>query len=626
VREEAHGRRLLGALPLALLGAVLLVTVAVYARVLPGELQFDDVASVERNPAVKDLRRFGAPATWSLPTRPLTELTLAVDYRIGRLEPFGYHATNIAIHLAAVVLVYLLSLRTLRSAGEGSPAAVAAVVAGLFALHPLQTESVSYVIQRAEALASLLYVAALVLLLETEAAATRWRSALAYSGAVVAGAAALAAKPMAATLPAAYLLLTGVFPPAGTGRVGAGRRLALSLPFFALSGLAAWQGLHASAGSGHAGFGIEGLGLPDYLLTQPRVLFRYLRLIALPIGQNVDPDVAVSRSLLDPATITAALVLAALATGAVLLLSGRVRAGPGRWEAVGRLAAFRFAWFVLLLLPPTLVPLADVMAEHRVYLASWGVFLAAAMAGASSMEAVGLAPRARVAVAAALLGALAVATWTRNAVWTTQVALWSDAAAKSPAKARPFQNLGWAFKQGGDHARALSAYREALERSPDPRRRAEIFRGMGSSLVRLGLHDQADAALAVAAEHPDVEADARSLLAVSLLDRGRLDAAREQALLALQRDPGHGAARNTLGQVLLAQDDPSGALAQFRIAVELDPDVAPRRLNVALALERLGRAAEACAAWGEYLAVEKRAGPRAAALEHLRATGCGTSR
>ena len=286
------------------------------------------------------------------------------------------------------------------------------------------------------------------------------------------------------------------------------------------------------------------------------------------------------------------------------------------------MSAFGILWFLLLLLPSSLVPLSDLMAEHRTYLASWGLFLAAVAAAQAAADHLGLGLSARILPMAVVLASLAVATWSRNAVWGTKVALWSDATQRSPAKPRPFANLAWSLTLRDDHALALGAYRKALERGPDEHLRAEILRNLGSSLAQLGRHGEAAAVLTEAAADPDVEADARSLLAMSLVELRLLDAAQEQVLRALRRDPDHGAARNTLGQILLARSDPGAALEQFRIAVRLDPDVPPRRFNVALSLERLGRVEEACVAWQEYLAVERAPAGIEKGTWRLRELGC----
>jgi len=124
-----------------LLAAVLVVCALAYTRALDGEFQFDDEPFIQRNPAIKTLERFAQPEAWALPGRPLTTFTLALNYRAGGLVPFGYHLVNLLIHLATTGLAFLLARRALVACRVESPALSAVVVAGLFALHPIQTES-----------------------------------------------------------------------------------------------------------------------------------------------------------------------------------------------------------------------------------------------------------------------------------------------------------------------------------------------------------------------------------------------------------------------------------------------------------------------------------------------------
>ncbi|MCM2334551.1 MAG: hypothetical protein NDI82_11480, partial [Anaeromyxobacteraceae bacterium] len=152
-------------LPLAL-------AVAATWRALPGQFQFDDETSIVTNPAIKDLAAFLTPGPWRgalAGGRPVTDLTFALNYAYARLEPWNYHLTNLAVHLAAVALAFAVTRRLLRLAGAARGDGIALAAAGLFALHPLQSQAVSYVVQRAESLAAALTLGSLALLLAAEA-------------------------------------------------------------------------------------------------------------------------------------------------------------------------------------------------------------------------------------------------------------------------------------------------------------------------------------------------------------------------------------------------------------------------------------------------------------------------
>jgi len=148
----------------------LVLTALAYANSLHAEFEFDDYKSVVRHPAVRDISRISLSSFSPALTgqRPVTVLTFALNRRWAGLDVVPYHLTNLALHLLTVSLVYAFTRSTLRRAGYLRPTGMALAITGLFALHPLHSEAVTYIVQRGECLASLLYLAALLLLLRAE--------------------------------------------------------------------------------------------------------------------------------------------------------------------------------------------------------------------------------------------------------------------------------------------------------------------------------------------------------------------------------------------------------------------------------------------------------------------------
>lgn len=584
--------------PLAL-AAVLAAAVAAYARVLHGDFVFDDLVGIVTKGAVHDLGgylRSGFLDGWLRGgvARPVADLTFALNYAAGGLEPFGYHAVNVGVHLAAVLLVFAFTRETLRRAGASSPAWPAVAVAALFALHPLLSQAVSYVSQRSESLASALYLAALLLLLASEERPGSARGVLLYAAATLAFVAGLGTKIIVVTAPVAYVAHHLWFP-AGRTREERRRELARAAaraaPWAALAVASAALTLRGLAGRGDAGFDAKAGGAPlgpwTYLLTEARVVLRYVAMLAVPVGQNLDPDVRVSGATPDPGTVAAALALAALAAiAAFLLLRAARRADPDA-RAASRVGSFGIAWFFLVLSPTSsVVPIADVMVEHRVYLASWGL-LAAAVAGAGAL--LRAATRSRAAAAtltACACAALGTTLHARNAVWESSVALWSDVVAKSPAKARGWSSLGNALLAHDDARGAARALDRAMELDPsDP--------------------------------------IALNTLAVLLLEEGRLADAERRARQSVALAPDQGAPYNTLGEILLREGDAEGAVGAFRRSVALGGDAVPLRVyNLAVALGATRRPADACAAWARYERLEPDPAARDEARGRAAAAGC----
>lgn len=614
------------------LAAVLALGAACYARVLHGEFVFDDERAVAGNAAIKGLGRLWAAGwleSWRRLGRPVVDLTLALDYQVAGLDPFAFHLHNLVVHLVAVVAVWALARAVLRRAAAPRASGVALVVAAFFALHPLQSQAVSYVSQRAESLASLLYVAGLLALLRLDEA-RRPGARVGWLGAALAAMlAGLGCKAIVVTLPVAWLFLSAAFPPPRDAVDGPRRallrRLAWASPLLAV---AAWFSRSAEgvlSGGRDAGFSIPGLTPWEYLLTQARVLWLYLRLLVLPVGQTIDRQVRVSRSLAEFDTAAAALALLGLVVAAAWAWRWSSERAGHPLATAARVGSFAVGWFLLLLAPTSLVPLVDVAVEHRVYLAAFGPMLAAVVLADALLS---RAPGAvRLGAALAACAALALTLHARNAVWESRLALWRDAVTKAPGKARPHLSLATALEAAGATAEALAHFRraEALldDGSVEP---PVLWRNLGAALVRSGRAGEALAVLERASARYPADADLLNNLGVVLLEVGRTADAEAAARRALAIRPEAAQGSNTLGEALLARGDVAGAVDAFGRAAALDPDAVPHHYNLAVALEAGGRGAEACRAWDEVSRRSRDPADLAAAREHRDRLGCGPRR
>ncbi|HZZ83277.1 MAG TPA: tetratricopeptide repeat protein [Anaeromyxobacteraceae bacterium] len=611
----------------ALLG-ILTATVAAYLPSMTGELQFDDARSITDNLAIKSLDRFFQFGFFSRLAggRPLTELTFALDYAAGGLDVRWFHATNVALHLGAVLLVYLLSLVTLERAGAGRRPWAALAVAGIFSLHPLQSQAVSYVVQRAEVLASLCYVGALLLLLRADDEVRPARAAALYAAGAALFLLGLGAKPIVATLPAAFLLHRLALARPDAGRKPWWRTAALAAPLLAASAALAARTIGGlGPDRSDAGFHLASVTPREYLLTQLRVLVRYLQLSLWPAGQNLDYQLQKSTRLGATELASGALLLAL--AGAGLAAWAWARRRPANPDApAARLFALGAGWFFLVLAPSSsLVPLADLIEEHRMYLALWGLLLATlALALAAGRR---LPERARGpagALAAALaLSALGVALHARNEVWSSRVALWSDVVAKSPDKARAHMNLGHSLYQAGELEGAVAEYRQAMLLDTDATVAwDDILRNLAAALVGLGRGAEAIPFLEMGlANHPNND-ELLANLAICQLETQDVAGAERSARRALEVNPHQGSAHNTMGEVLYRKREYVEALREFRVGLALDPDNAARRYNVALTLEHLGNALEACDAWRFCLGNPRPAQERTLITERMARLGC----
>jgi Tfp pilus assembly protein PilF len=618
-------------LPASLLLPVpLLLAAAAYARVLHGDFVLDDVRVVRENPALGSptgiLGGFGESLLHG--GRPTTEFTFALSQALGGRAPVAFHAVNLLLHLAVVVLVFLFTRELLRLAGRGPSSGVAVAVAGIFALHPMQSQAVSYVSQRSEVLASGLYLATLLLLLRAGQPGSALRRALAGASALVLFVLGMGAKAIVATAPLAWLLLLAMVPPAGPRREPArwGRRLLLISPL-ALAGVLLVRGsLRAVAGRADAGFSVPDATPWTYFLTQWRAVATYVRLLAWPVGQSADWAFPWSRRIGDPGVLLAGAFLAGLLGGAVLLwLRCRGRDDPA--SADGRAAAFGVAWFFLVLAPTsTFLPIADVLVEHRIYLASWGLFLAAVLSGNRVLA--GMRPGRRDLAAALAVGAvwsvLAVALHRRNAVWEGDLVFWQDVVTKAPGKARPRLGLGVAKLRHGDLEGAAAEYAAGIARvQPEAAGlRAALLHNLGTALIRLGRAKDAVALLREAARLDPAGTSPPESLALALWLTGDLDGAEREARRVLDRKPDAALAALVLGQSRMARGDEAGAVPFLEQAVRGRPSDAVVRYDLGAAYANLGRMPEACAAWAAVLRLPSAGSAQEEARRGMSIIGC----
>jgi hypothetical protein len=468
--------------------ALVVAIVLAYSNSLQSPFVFDDHPNIVRNPIVHDLGLFAAPwrvdaslapgtLVYGLRSRYLAFLTFAVNYRIHGTRVFGYHLVNVAIHVAAALVLFAATRRLLGLASldasrvRGHESGIALLVAALFALHPLQTQAVTYVVQRMTSLAGLLCLVAFWSYLgarTAESGRKRRLCAAAYGLALVA---AFFTKQNVVTFPL-ILVLVEIFLVGSKGgeRV---RRLAIPIVLLVALPLAGQSTLRAGTSDAKAidaTLHAPDIGVREYVLTQIPVLVTYLRLTVLPIRQNLDHDYPASRSLFEPKVVACGALLCLLFALGVWLLARRGTRDPA-WRLVG----LGILWFfVMHVVESSGVGRLDFLFEHRMYLPSVGLFLAAVVA-----VVVGLPPRrlplAFAAGTAAVL-VLGAATWVRNQVWRDDVRLYRDVAAKSPRKPRALLSLGESLLEKKRVTEAEAAFVRAFELDP---RKVETLVNLG---------------------------------------------------------------------------------------------------------------------------------------------------
>ncbi len=613
----------------ALLAAPLVAAAVAYGPALRGELHFDDQATLS-SPRATDPSLFSL-ADLFIPTRlmarPLTQVTFALNRAATGLDPFPLHATNLALHLAAAILAWAFLRATFRRAGHPRANGLAIAVAGLFALHPIETSAVAFVCQRSEVLSSALYLTSLLLLLLAERHERSAAGALSWAGAAVAFLGALSAKQIAITLPAAYLLHRAFFAaPAAEGRSPWRARMARAAPLLAIAAvvgaviLASWRS-HPDAGS---------LGPWRFFLTQLAVVLSYVRLVLWPAGLTIDRAVRVSPGLWDGVTLLAGACLAALAAGAIALRAWAVRHPASPVAPAARIAGFGVLWFFLLLSPTSsFIPIVDLMVEHRVYLASLGLLAAGAAGVDLALARSGELMRGRAAallLTAAAEAVLAVRLHGRAMVWRSDEALWREAVAVNPAFWRTHWNLGCALQRREQYEGALAEYvrAEAVEKPGEIRSHTPGYQiNFTETLIALGRADEARARLEAALAREPSDPRLHRLLARAFLGTGDFSSAADHAAQAVQLRPDDADALETAGEVSLLRGDLRNALTLLQRSAAADPLDIERIGNVAQVQAQLGLIEQACASWDRVVRGEWDPAAREKARAERAALPCG---
>ncbi|MGH9460294.1 MAG: tetratricopeptide repeat protein [Vicinamibacteria bacterium] len=511
----------------ALTAGLVILPAAAYLNALDNPFVYDDGATVVTNPSLQDSSNLAYVLVYER-FRPLVNLSYALDHRLWGLWPFGYHLTNLVLHIVNVLLFFSVvqHMQRDRGTGDSHPAgswktlALPAFVAAIFAVHPMMTEAVGYVSGRAEVLCATFFLAAWLWL---RRAIVQNRKLLLIP-ALLTWCLALASKEVAVMLPAVAILYDFILLEPERRRESK-RLFWLHLPFLALVATMGVARASAYLGS-EASF--EPTAFFRYFLTELVVIWRYIGLLLLPVHQSV------VHSVREMTHVSTAVFLAGVGLMAVVWLAWRFRR---KWP----LAALGAFWFLLLLLPTTIVPLRELMAEHRVYLASCGFFLLVGelLNGAAqwlkSAERSGDSTPATVA-AMAIVGVLCVATMARNAVWDDPVSLWRDAATKAPDVNAPHYQLGNVLRENGDCNEAIPHYRRAVDLVPE---HWNAWNNLGICLASLKRYDEARWTFQKAIELQPTYARGYNNLGTLAKSQGLFAEARQHFLRALELDPGN---------------------------------------------------------------------------------------
>lgn len=556
---------------------LVLVTVLAYLPALRDGFIWDDDAYVTGNPTLRSLD--GLRQIWftigAVPQYyPLVHTTFWLEYHLWGLNPLGYHLVNILLHAGVAVLLWSV-LKRLKLAG-------ALLAAAIFALHPVQVESVAWITERKNVLSAIFYLAAALSYLRfvelKDAGVRNGGIRLIYAGALLLFVAALWSKTITCSLPAALLLVRWW----QRGQLRRGD-IAPLLPFFAVGAglglLTVWVEKHMVGAVGAP----WALNFSDRCLIAGRALWFYASKIVCPVNLTFiyphwNVNTAVWWQWLYPA-------MALLVAAVLWILRNRFGRGP--------LAAVLF--FALTLSPA--IGFVDVypfrysfVADHFQYLACIGLMV---------LTATGLS-RLPLAANIVLLMVLGVLTWRQTHIYRDAETLWRDTLTKNPSCAIAHNNLGTLLSARGRSAEAEQHYREALRLESND---AETMSNLGVSLAEQGQTEQALQLLRKAVALDPNDAEACCNLGKVLAKQDQYSEAILCFHIAIRLKPRQAAFYYNLGCVLASLGKLDEAIGQFQQALELGPDYADAHNNLGLVLARESRYPEAVQQYAEALRI-----------------------
>ncbi len=523
--------------------AVLLVDLALvaYYGSFRGAFFLDDVPHIIENPTIRSLT-----ATWATcreGPRPLLFLSLAGNYAIGGVRPFGYHVFNFLVHVTAGLALLGIVRRSLIRNGtpENSALGPAFAVALLWTVHPLQTQSVTYIIQRGESMMGMCYLLLLYLVIRSDGSRRPW---LWQCAALTAGLAGFGCKEVMVTAPLVVALYDRTFLATSWSEILKRRGWLYAV----LGAVSATMILRAvltpnTQADVSAGFGFPHYTPWQYLWTQASVIVYYLRLCFWPWPLCLDYMWPIARSA-GPAIIPGLLLLGLVA----ISVAGMVRRRWWGWLGV--------AFFLILAPTSSIMPIADTAAEHRMYLPLAAVVAVVVLLVNHSLDlivpAAGTRRVLKIALLALATGVLIALTWERNRDYQDAVRMWSSVVRVAPHNPRAQLNLGIELGLRGESELERRQYERALE----------IHAGYPKAHLNLGVwyaeHDQRQRAV-------------------------------EHYREAIRLQPRYAKAYTAWGNLLAREGELREALQYYRRSLEIEPNLAAAHLHASQAYYELGQ-------------------------------------
>jgi protein O-mannosyl-transferase len=576
---------------------VVVLGIIIYSNSFKCSFHFDDSDNIVNNEAIRNLSDV---RTWwsSDPARPIGIFSFALNYHFNKLDVWGYHFVNLIIHLINACLVFSLTLLIFATpAMKDQPISkqrkfIALFTALLFVSHPLATQSVTYIVQRLASMVTMFYLLSLALYIKARLTETTNKiKYVLYGGALLSAILAMLTKENAFTLPFAILLTEFFFL----------RTKKVSFDFknyrflLLIAGLTGFIILVASIFTfnifktippmqGHT----YSLTSGTYLLTEFSVIAKYIQLLFLPINQTLDYDFPISGSFFEIRTMLSFAFLLSLLILAVFLFKKY------------RLISFGICWFFLaLMIESSIVPIPNVIFEHRTYLPSFGFFLL--LTTSIFLLFKGKLKPLAYTVLTIIIIANSLLAFSRNNVWKDDLTLWTDNTLKSPNSARSLLNRGVEYGKRQQWDKALQDYNTAIKLNPDfgP---AYVNRGIAYNNLNIWDSVIPNYTHALRLGVDSVNSFYNRGLAYAHI--GVMDKALTDFSSAIVLNPGYAKAYYNMGYVYGSLQQWDKALAAYTGAIDHDNAYSEAYLNRGYVFENLGQTDKAMSDYDKVLEID----------------------
>ncbi len=437
---------------------IIILSFAIYSNSFYADFQFDDGVHIAKQANLNDIERFSNISSWTnINERPLSFFSLSLNHYFGGTNVFGYHLFNLIVHILSGIMVFLLSHLLIKKAEikstliELDERILALFVALIFVSHPIQTQSVTYIVQRMTSMLALFYLGSIYFYLlgrfEYAKRTSVFKIYLFYFLSILFATAALLCKQTAATIPLAILLVEFFFVRDLNGKIFKNYLLVFAGVLLAAAVAISVAGLIPKE--------TDSISRADYLVTQFRVFVKYFQLFIFPVSQNLDYDFPISTTFWGVKEIASLLLNLGVIYLAVRLFKKH------------KIISFGILWiYVSLLVESSIIPIKDVIFEHRLYLSMFGFALVLVVL---LVENVNIKKNNSFIILLLLIVFVySLATFNRNRVWKTELSLWTDVLKKSPNKVRAHLNLGEAYFHISQYQRALYHFNRAIEVDDHP--------------------------------------------------------------------------------------------------------------------------------------------------------------